>query len=445
MKQAVSFEDLQEFERSFEGNRANRVAMNAATANGVIKAATNPLVFGNVRHNFSINLEQGDITNQKQSGRCWMFSALNTMRYRIIKKLNLKTFELSQSYPLFYDKLEKSNYLLESILETMEEETDGRLISFLLAAPLNDGGQWDMFVNLVNKYGVVPKYAMPETANSENTREMDGYLTKLLRQYACDLREEYRAGKSPEDLRTKKKEYMGNIYNALCICLGVPPKTFDFEVRDEDKKYLCDRNLTPVKFFEKYVDMNPEDYISLINAPTSDKPYHRTYTVSYLGNVKEGRPVKYLNLETDTIKAAAIAQLKDNEPVWFGCDVGQSSLGKQGIMDVDAIRAEELFGTEFSMNKAQRLDYGESRMTHAMVFMGVDLDEKGNPVRWRVENSWGKEVGKDGYMVMSDKWFDEYMYQVVVNKKYLSEELRKEWEQKPIVLQPWDPMGSLAE
>ena len=182
--------------------------MNAASTNGVIKAATNPLVFGKVPHNFSISLEQGDITDQKQSGRCWMFSALNTMRYRIIKKLNLKTFELSQSYPLFYDKLEKANYFLESILETMKEERDGRLIAFLLSEPMNDGGQWDMLVNLVNKYGVVPKYAMPETVNSENTREMDGFLTKLLRQYACELREGYQAGKSVETLREKKKEYM---------------------------------------------------------------------------------------------------------------------------------------------------------------------------------------------------------------------------------------------
>ncbi len=445
MKEKISFENLKEFKDNFESDRANKVAMNAAATNGVIKAATNPLVFSNVRHNFSISLEQGDITNQKQSGRCWMFSALNTMRYRIIKKLNLKTFELSQNYPLFYDKLEKSNYFLESILETLDEETNGRLISFLLTAPLNDGGQWDMFVNLVNKYGVVPKYAMPETANSENTREMDGYLTKLLRQYACNIREEYKKGTTVENLRKEKKKYMENIYNILCICLGEPPKIFDFEVRDEDKKYICDKNITPVKFFEKYVGMNLDDYISLINAPTADKPYHKTYTVSYLGNVKEGRPVKYLNLEIDQLKKAAIAQLKDNLPVWFGCDVGQSSLGKQGILDLDAVKVGELFGTEFSMTKAQKLDYGESLMTHAMVFMGVDLDEKGNPIRWRVENSWGKDVGKDGYMVMSDKWFNEYMYQVVVNKKYLPEELQKEWEQEPAKLQPWDPMGSLAE
>ncbi len=445
MQKEISFEELREFENSFQGSRANQVAMNAASTNGVIKAATNPLVFGKVPHNFSVSLEQGDITNQKQSGRCWMFSALNTMRYRIIKKLNLKTFELSQSYPLFYDKLEKANYFLESILETMKEERDGRLIAHLLSEPMNDGGQWDMLVNLVNKYGVVPKYAMPETVNSENTREMDGFLTKLLRQYACELREGFQAGKSVETLREKKKEYMNHIYTILCICLGVPPKSFDFEARGEDKTYTCDRNITPVEFFKKYVDMDLEQYISLINAPTADKPFHRTYTVSYLGNVKEGRPVKYLNLELAPIKAAAIAQLKDNEPVWFGCDVGQSSLGKKGILDVDAVRVNDLFGTEFSMNKAQRLDYGESLMTHAMVFMGVDLDEKGNPTRWRVENSWGKETGKEGYMVMSDKWFDEFVYQVVVNKKYLPEAIQKEWEQEPIPLKPWDPMGSLAK
>lgn len=237
---------------------------------------------------------------------------------------------------------------------------------------------------------------------------------------------------------------MQDIYNILCICLGTPPQAFTLEVRTKDKEFIREENLTGQAFFKKYVGWNMDDYVSLINAPTADKPYYRTYTVKMLGNITEGRPVKYLNLPIEELKAAAIAQMQDGKPVWFGCDVGQSSIRDSGIMDLGAIRADELFGTKFGMNKAQRLDYGDSLMTHAMVFQGVNLDEKGNPTRWRVENSWGKEPGDEGYYVMSDEWFSEYTYQVVVHKKYLSEERQSQLAQPPIPLEPWDPMGSLA-
>lgn len=444
MEKNISMEQLERYEKAFAADKAKNIAMRAVTNNGVVSSAINPNVQRADRHVYSISLEQGKITNQKATGRCWMFAALNTMRFAVMQKLKLENFELSQNYTLFYDKLEKANYFLESILETLDEPTSGRLISHLLREPLGDGGQWDMLCNIIEKYGIVPKDAMPETKPSSATYEMAKYMTKKLREYACVLREGYAAGKSVDELRDKKEEMMAEMYNILCICLGTPPKTFTFEVRDKDKKFIRDENITGTEFFKKYIGWDLSEYVSLINAPTADKPYHKTYTVKMLGNVKEGRPIKYLNLPTEDLKKAAIAQLKDGEPVWFGSDVGQESTRDGGIMDLDALQVGELFGTEFGMNKAQRLDYGESLMTHAMVFQGVNLDENGNPTRWRVENSWGKDAGVDGYYVMSDAWFDEYTYQVVVNKKYLTPEQQKELEQAPIELEPWDPMGSLA-
>ena len=444
MSKNITLDRLDELQEQFNLDRANRVAMDAVTGGGIMANAKRPEAYRTDKNQFSLSLKQGDITNQKQSGRCWMFAALNTMRFRVMEKLNLKTFELSQAYTLFYDKLEKANYFLESILKTLDEPTGSRLLSHLLMAPMNDGGQWDMLVALIDKYGVVPKESMPETFLSSATREMNATLTEKLREFACQLRKAYASGADEALLQDMKDEMMETIYNMLVICLGQPPKRVDLEVRDKDDNFIRDTGLTPQEFFDKYVDMNLDDYVSLINAPTEDKPYYRSYTVKFLGNVIEGRKVKYVNLPIEELKDAAIAQMEDGEPVWFGCDVGKRS-ARDGMMDLDLYDMESLFGTPFGMTKAERLDYGQSLMTHAMVFQGVNLDENGNPTRWRVENSWGKDPGKDGYYTMSDDWFNEYMYQVVVNRKYLSREILEAYDSDPIELEPWDPMGSLAK
>lgn len=435
---------FEEAETAFHSSPINTVAMNTVMNNGVLKSAVNSYAARASRHTYSITLDQGSITNQKASGRCWMFAALNVMRFETIHKWNLEDFEYSQCYPFFYDKLEKSNYFLENILKTLNEPTEGRLINYLLQAPINDGGQWDMFANIVRKYGVVPKEAMPESVSSSASREMCSVLTRLLRTDAWILRTAYRDGASMAELLQKKESMMQEVYRLLCICLGEPPKSFDFEIFDKDKNLIRESGITPTAFFEKYVGWNLDDYVSLINAPTKDKPYYRSYSVRYLGNVTEGKIVRYLNLPSEELKKAAIAQMKDGSPVWFGCDVGKSSGREDGLMDLNLYNLEDLFTLQFPMDKAARLDYGESLMTHAMVFQGVDLDENEQPLRWRVENSWGKEPGKDGYYCMTDDWFDEYNYQIVVNKKYLSADRIAEYESEPIMLQPWDPMGSLA-
>lgn len=441
----ITVDLLKKYEKNFDSERFNEIAMNAVVNNGINKSAVNYGEVRRARHNYSITIETGDITNQKQSGRCWMFAALNLMRIEVMKNLNLKTVELSQSYPLFYDKLEKTNYFLDSIIKTVNEPLEERLVSHLLTDPLCDGGQWDMFVNLVKKYGVVPKDAMPESISSSSTRELDRYLTLKLREFANTIRSNHESGKSIDELYDMKEEMLNTIYRMLTISLGKPPVEFTYEVTDKNGKFIRIENITPVDFYNKYVGIELDDYISIINAPTKDKPYGKTFTVDYLGNVVEGREIKYLNLPIDDLKSLAIKQMKDNKPVWFGSDVGQFSTREDGILSTTLFDTDKLYSTTFPLTKEERLNYHESLMTHAMLLTGVNLDDQDVANRWRVENSWGKDVGKDGFYVMTDKWFDEFVYQVVINKKYLSKEQLEMFEQDPIRLHPWDPMGSLAK
>lgn len=444
---SVTADDLAAAREEFFSERANVVAKNAVSSVGIRAAARVPEGVARNALTFDVEVTQGERCNQERSGRCWMFASLNTMRYRIIKRYNLKTFELSQAYPLFWDKLEKSNWFFENVLDTLDEPLDGRLVSYLLADPIGDGGQWDMFKSLVKKYGVVPKEAMPETACSRNTHEMDSYLTRYLRGAARRLRESHAAGVAADDLAAMKKEMMGDVYHLLVTCLGEPPASFGVRLRDKDGRLALSGTFTPAAFFDEAVGMDVDDYVSLISAPTADKPFGHTYTVSRLGNVVEDGGVRYLNLPIQRLKECAVAQLREDLPVWFGCDVGQSYLREEGIMDTAALDVDGLFGfpVEGCMDRAERLDYGESLMTHAMVLEGVNLDEAGRPTLWKVENSWGADHGRDGFDTLSDAWFDEYVYQVVVDKKHLTDEERAAYEtEEPRVLAPWDPMGSLA-
>lgn len=435
-------EDLNMYSENFHADKAALIAANASVSFGLSKSVEDYEAMRKLPNTFSLNLEQGSITNQKSSGRCWLFAALNVFRYEMMKKWNLKDFELSQNYMYFWDKLEKCNYYLNTMIETVDEPIDGRLFSFLNTNPINDGGQWDMFANIVSKYGVVPLEAYPDSANSIASRDFTEYLTSLLREYGFQLREAVSAQKDPYVL---KEEMMNTIYRILCIVLGEPPKTFDFTLRDKDDNVTQDFNITPVEFFQKYIGLNMEDYISLIHAPSDDKPMYQTYTVEYLGNVSDGKPVKYLNVDMDVIKKAVIAQIRDGHPVWFGSDCSKFYVRKDGIFDRASFNIESLFGIEYKFKKGQRLMYGDSAMNHAMVLLGVNLDEKGMPDRWRIENSWGKDSGRDGYFTSSDSWFDEFVYQVVVDKKYLDAAIVKQFDTEPVVLKPWDPMGSLAD
>ncbi|MDO5737968.1 MAG: C1 family peptidase [Eubacteriales bacterium] len=438
---AITPELLKKFNQEAKLDTA---AAHAVAKNGLEQSATRQSVLR--RHNFVFNTESkmGKITDQKSSGRCWIFAAMNAARAEAIEKLELEDFKYSKVYPLFWDKLEKANYFLESILETLDEPLEGRLLAHLLRDPLQDGGQWDMYSGLLEKYGAVPEDAMPETYHSSNTTDMVALLTRRLRAWACRIRNGYAAGQSEAELRAEKEPMLAEVYQILVNCLGTPPEKFTFSYYDKDKNYHSLPEMTPQQFFQELSSWKLEDKISLINAPTADKPYGKVYTVKFLGTVKEAQPIRYLNVPIEVLKQAAVASLKAGEPVWFGCDVGQYLLGKAGIMDLEAYDYESVAGPEPEFNKAERLDYGESVLTHAMVFTGVELDDNDKPCQWKVENSWSEKSGRDGIFSMSDEWFDEFNYEIMVDKKYVPEQWLKAFEGEIIELEPWDPMGALA-
>ncbi|MBM7712974.1 aminopeptidase C [Enterococcus xiangfangensis] len=439
----ITNEQTQAFREAFEKNPKQVALQRGVVKNGIRASAENIQTHVENTPVFSVDLATGKVANQKQSGRCWMFAALNTFRHKMLTTFQLKDFELSQNYTFFWDKYEKANYFYENILNTAEQAASSREVAFLLQTPQQDGGQWDMIVSLFQKYGVVPKSVMPESSNSSNSRDLNNYLNKLLRKHAVLLRQMVAEQATAEEIQTNREAMLQEVYNLLTISLGTPPESFDFEYRDEEKNYHLEQGLTPQSFYEKYVGVNLDEYVSIINAPTEDKPFMKSYTVDMLGNVVGGKQVKYLNLEMAEFKALAVKQLEQGESVWFGCDVGQSSTRDSGIMALDAYDVDDLFDVDLTMTKAERLDHGESLMTHAMVLTGVDLIED-QAKKWKVENSWGEKVGEKGFFVMSDEWMDEYTYQIVVRKEFLTAEQLAAFEAEPIVLAPWDPMGALA-
>ena len=374
-----------------------------------------------------------------------MFAALNTFRHKMIAGFQLEDFELSQAHTFFWDKYEKSNWFLEQVIATADQELTSRKVKFLLDTPQQDGGQWDMVVSLFKKYGVVPKSVYPESISSSNSRELNQILNKLLRQDAQILRELRAEGAESSELQTKKEELLQEVFNFLAMNLGLPPRQFDFSYRDKDNHFHSESGLTPLTFYQKYVDLKLDDYVSIINAPTADKPYGRSYTVEMLGNVVGSKPVRYLNVEMDRLKELAIAQMQAGETVWFGSDVAQSSNRKAGVMAEGMHDFTASMDIRLTQDKAGRLDYSESLMTHAMVLTGVDLDENGKAKKWKVENSWGEKVGNKGYFVASDAWMNEYTYQIVVRKEFLTAAELAAYEAEPLVLSPWDPMGALAK
>ncbi|HIW70802.1 MAG TPA: C1 family peptidase [Candidatus Limosilactobacillus merdipullorum] len=445
----MSFEitpaNVKKFSADYQSRRESSVLESAVTKNGVRAASFNWHSLADNDPHFSIDLDTGNVADQKRSGRCWMFAALNTMRHQMHEKFNLPDdFELSQSYMFFWDKFEKANWFYENVIKTADLDHDDRKVAWLMATPQQDGGQWDMLCALVAKYGVVPQSAMPESFNSNSSDGINSVLNNQLRHDAVILRKMVNDHASDDELNATRQKMLNNVYRMLCYAFGEPVTKFNWEYRTKkDKEFHRDADLTPQEFFKKYIGWNLDDYISIIQAPTDDKEYGKTYTIDMLGNVVGGRQVKHLNLAMDDVKKLAIKQLQAGESVWFGSDVVKYSETKNGIMALNTYDYEKLFDTDLSMSKADALDYGESMMDHAMVLTGVDLVD-GQPTKWKVENSWGPKVGTKGYFVMSDAWMDKYVYQVVINRKYLSDKLQKQAAQKPIVLKPWDPMGTLA-
>jgi len=446
MSKKITLNQVNQYRVDFTSCKSYESSMNALTRSKLEDITMDWDTYRKIDHTYSdvISSEMKEVTNQKSSGRCWGFAALNLMRIDLAKKYNLVNFEFSQSYFMFFDKLEKANYFLESILSTLDEKSDSRLMAWLVNSPIQDGGQWDMFVNLMEKYGIVPQSVMPESLHSSSSRSMNQLITRQLRKFASVLRKKNKEGVMLDDLRKMKIDMMGTIYNMLCMFIGKPPKSFDWQVRDKKNKFLRFENLTPISFYKKNVGIKLADKVCLIHCPMDNKKMNELYTIKYLGNVVEGQIIKYLNVNIDELKKYSIKSLKNNEAVWFGCDVGKMFHRDVGVMDTDLYNYELTFGTNSEMDKSTRLEYGDSQMTHAMLFTGVDIKSK-KPTKWRVENSWGPKGGCKGYYLMTDNWFNQYNYEVVIDKKYLPERIKEMFNKKPVELNPWDPMGALAK
>jgi len=405
--------------------------------------------------NHEIDFKSGPITNQKSSGRCWLFATTNVLRYDIMKKLKLKEFQLSQSYLFFWDKLNKSNYYLELMIENAELPVDDRVVNHLSGDLISDGGQWDMAVNLIETYGIVPQTVYPESFSSSSSSPLNTLLKTKLREDALILRKMTvdlkAAGVSAQAAvsaaRAEKEKLMKEIYTIMTASLGVPPlpnASFTWDYYDENGKFGSWEG-TPLDYYKNFAakPYPAKDSFSLINDPRNE--YSQLITIDKLGNIWGGRPILYVNTEIENMKAAVVKMVKAGVPVFFGCDVGKSSERNLGLMDTTLYEFEQTFSITLGLTKAQRLEINESAMTHAMVISGVHLDANGKPIRYKVENSWGETPGNKGYFVMTDDWFNEFVYQVVVPKSLAPKDLVAVYEGgNAKILPPWDPMGTLA-
>ena len=436
-------EHVKNMQQNFDQNPHYKHMQNAVTVTEIQDLALNRFLSSQIDDSFSHKLDDWSVTNQKSTGRCWMFAGLNLLRVSAMQSMNIKDFEFSQNYIFFWDKIERANYFLEAIINTADRPHGDRVLDFLLDHCLSDGGQWNMFTSLIKKYGLVPKTAMPESQSSSNSRWMNNIVRAKLHESAKHLRDLHIQGADLDDLRKTKNEILSIIYRILSIHLGTPPEDFYWQWRDKDNEFHRDGVMTPQEFARKYLTLDIDQYVCLVHDPRPTSPFGRTFTVAYLGNVIGGDPILYLNVEMSLLKELAMRTIVDEQPVWFGCDVGKQMSSKLGLWDSNLLEYEGIYHTRFDLAKADRLIYHQTRMTHAMLFTGVDvLDE--NPRRWRVENSWGKDSGQDGFFIMNDSWFDEYVFEVALQKSYLPEQLKEALEIEPIALPPWDPMGALA-
>lgn len=524
---AMRVEDVRGYSENYNtGNaaRANHIAANTAVENGVLKAATSYEGARELTHDFSIELKQGTITNQRQSGRCWMFASLNTLRYELMHRWKLEDFEFSETYLFFWDKFEKSNTYLENVLATLDEPTDSRTFEAINSYPVDDGGWWQMFVNLVNKYGLVPKSAYPESANSKNSDAFTQYLTTKLHRFAIQLRKNYKDGMAMDELRKLKKQYMEDVYRICAISLGEPPTKFDWRARVKDsdndengngsktakdkpsakdsgrsdklgnhgengisadvdaktvanpslarssaistkagstgnkaeestqgepgideRKQIVEHDITPLEFYHKYVPVDVNDFVTVCNNPMETRPFYTHFQLKYSTNVVETGNLDFVNMPIDVLRRAAVEQVKAGHPIWFACDCMQYSLRDSGYFSKKVVRVDELFGTDFGIDKANGLEYGDYPSNHAMTITGVNLDENGNPNRWKIENSWGKENGKDGYYVADGEWFDQFVSEVIIRKEFLDDKTLEASQAKPVVLEPWEALSARCD
>ena len=430
----ISEDMLGRIRQGYQGTPEQKAVKNALASNSIATLAINAENLSMIDTHFSHRVTTKGITDQKSSGRCWLFTGLNVLRAKMITKYDLSDFEFSQNYNSFYDLLEKSNLFLQAIIDTRDLPMDDRKVDWLIKNPIGDGGQFTGVSNLIMKYGVVPKSVMPETYQSNNTGQMAMILKWKLREYALELRG-LKANKAAE----RKEAMLTEVYRILVECLGVPPTEFEWTRYDKQGKAVSTKKYTPKSFYEEYIGEDLENnYVMIMNDPTRE--YGKVYEIEYDRHVYDGENWLYINLPIERVKELAIASIKDNTAMYFSCDVGKFMDRKKGTLDIANMDYASLFRTQFPMDKKQRIQTYSSGSSHAMTLIAVDLDEAGKPRKWMVENSWGAASGYKGNLIMTDEWFDNYMFRVVVEKKYVPADVLKMLEQKPVMLPAWDPM-----
>ncbi len=436
--QDISKPALDQIRSGFKKDAYTKAMQNALSSNDISKLAWNRANVGTTDHLFTYRVDVSGITDQKSSGRCWMFSSLNLFRPAVMKKFNTSEFEFSESYLYFYDLLEKANLFLNNMENSASLPIENEKVRWYLRSPVDDGGQWVNFVNLVKKYGLVPKEVMGETNSTENTALLTKFINSKLREDALEIRDLKNAKADTKKIAVRKIEMLSEIYRMLALNLDEPPTEFVWRVRDKDKK-IVEKKFTPQSFRDEVLgDTNLDDFVMIMNDPS--RPFWKHYEVENYRNTVEGSNWHYVNLPNDVIKEFCIASIKNNEALYASCDVGKQLRRDVGILDVDNFDYESVYGVKFGMSKAQRIQTGESGSSHGMALIAVDVDVQGKPLKWQFENSWGPTAGEKGYLTFTDAWFNEYMFRFVVNKKYLTSKVLEIYAQKPEMLPPWDPM-----
>lgn len=434
----ISPQMMERLRANYTNAPADRALRNALNATSIDKLAANAEARPSNTDHMTYRVKSRGITDQKSSGRCWLFTGLNVLRSQMMAKNNLGELKLSQNYNFFYDQLEKANLFLQAIIETAKEPMDSRRVEWLFKNPLSDGGQYTGLSDNITKYGVVPAEIMPETFSSNSTSRLSNLVSLKLREDGLKLRSMIASGAKAKQIDETREKMLGEIYRMLALTLGVPPTQFTWTRRDAKGNTVDTRTYTPQEFYREYAGNNlKDDYVMLMNDPT--RPYHALYEIDLDRHAYDGQNWTYINLPMEEIKEMAIASLKDSTMMYFSCDVGKFFDREKGVLDVDNFDYESLFGTTFGMNKADRIRTGASASSHAMTLVGVDLDKAGKPQRWLIENSWGPGAN-GGHLIMTDPWMDEYMFRLVVNRKYVPAKILDILKQKPTVLPAWDPM-----
>lgn len=437
--QNIDQQDLEKIRSGFVKDNYAEAMENALSSNPITSLAWSRENEGTTDHYFTYRVDVKGITNQKSSGRCWLFTSLNVFRPMAMQHFNTSSFEFSENYLYFWDIFEKANLFLNNIVATADKDISDEKVRWYFRSPVDDGGQWINFVNLANKYGMVPREAMEETYSSENTSWMTKLIKRKLREQALVLRDMKNNNESSAKINDTKVEMMGVIYRMLVLNLGEPPTEFSYRFKDKDGTISEAKTFTPQSFMKEVLgDIQLSDYVMLMNDPS--RPYWKHYEIENYRNVQEGENWHYVNLPNDDIKQFCIESIKSNEAMYASCDVGKQLRRDFGVLDVDNFNYEAVYNVPFTMSKAERIKTGDSGSSHGMALIAVEVDKNEKPVKWQFENSWGESAGEKGYLTFTDQWFNEYMFRIVVNKKYLSEKVLDIYSQKAEMLPPWDPM-----